>query len=144
MTFHLEIDIPVYRPDRYEQFERQGRIKLSSVVNTLEEGSLTEGYNRLKKEVDTLAADINARTRLAAQVGEIEDQLRWKSQELKDILKDIERAKTHYSALKALLERFGVLNPKNPALSFDTNFLLSEAGSKVEVTPTEIYPGSEF
>lgn len=144
MTVHIEFDIPVYRADRYEQLERQGRIKVSSNIETFEQGTLTKEYERLKKEAEILIADINARSRLAAEVGELEDQIRWKSQNLKDILRDIERATTHYSALKALLESFGVVNPKSPALSFDTTLLLSQAGSKVEVTPTDIYPGSEF
>ena len=144
MTVHIEFDIPVYRPDRYEQLERHGRIKVSSNIETFEEGTLTKEYERLKKELETLIADIEGRTRLAAEVGELEDEIRWKSQNLKDILRDIERATTHYNALKALLESFGVVNPKAAALSFDTTLLLSQAGSKVEVTPTEIYPGSEF
>ncbi|MEG4032152.1 MULTISPECIES: hypothetical protein [unclassified Microcoleus] len=144
MTIHIELDIPVYRTDRYEQLERQGRIKVSSNVETFEEGILTKEYERLKKEVEILIAETNARTRLAAEVGELEDQIKWKGQNLKDILKDIERVTAHYNALKALLENFGVINPKAATLSFDTNFLLSAAGSKVEVTPTELYPGSEF
>jgi chromosome segregation ATPase len=138
MTFSLEIDIPVYRLDRYEQHERQGRIKLSSVVDALEEGSLTEGYNRLKKEVDILIANVNARTRLAQDVSELEDQIRWKSSDLKDILRDIEKAREHLNSLKTLLESFGV-DTKAKNLTFDSNFLLSAAGSKVEVTPTQIY-----
>jgi chromosome segregation ATPase len=130
--------------DRYEQLERQGKITVSSNVDTFEKGSLTKEYERLKKETEILIADLNARTRLAAEVGELEDQIRWKSQTLKDLLKDIERATAHYNALKALLEQFGVLNPKSAALSFDTNFLLSQASSEVELTQTEIYPGPEF
>jgi chromosome segregation ATPase len=144
MTVNIEFDIPVYRLDRYEQLERHGRIKVSSNIETFEEGTLTKEYEQLKKELKTLIADIKGRTRLAAEVGEIEDEIRWKSQNLKDILTDIERAKTHYNALKALLESFGVVNPKAATLSFDTTLLLSQAGSKVEVTSTEIYSGPEF
>lgn len=144
MTVNIEFDIPVYQTDRYDQLERQGRIKVSSNIETFEEGTFTKEYERLKKEVEILIADLNARTRLAAQVSELEDELRWKGQNLKDILRDIERATAHYNALKALLESFGVLNPKATALSFDTTFLLSQAGAENEATPTEIYPGSEF
>jgi DNA repair exonuclease SbcCD ATPase subunit len=144
MTVHVEFDIPVYRLDQYEQLERYGRIKVSSNVETFEEGTLSKEYERLKKEIEVLIADMNARTRLAAQVSELEDQLRWKGQNLRDILKDIERATAHYNALKTLLEKFGVLNLKAASLNFDTNFLLSEASSQVEATPTQIYPGSEF
>jgi hypothetical protein len=122
----------------------QGRLKVSSVANVLEEGDLTEAYNRLKKEAELLVANINARTRLASELGEIEDDIRWKSEKLKDIIKDIERATEHYNALKILLEKLGVLNPKAYTLNFDTQLLLSEAGSNVVMTPTEIYPGSDF
>jgi len=103
MTTHIEIDVPVYRLDRYDQLERQGRIKLSSNIETIEEGSLTKEYERLKKEVDILIADINARTRLAADVSELEDQIRWKGNQLADLKKDIERATEHYESLKLFL-----------------------------------------
>jgi chromosome segregation ATPase len=140
MTIQLEIEIPVYRPDRYEQFERQGRIKLSSVVDAVEEGSLTEGYNRLKKEIDLLAANINARTRLAAEVSELEDQIRWKTQNLKDLLNDIEKAKEHLNTLNTFLTNLGI-DPKvhKGRLTIDNKLLLSETGLKVEVSPTIVY-----
>jgi len=86
MTAHIEFDIPVYREDRYEQLERQGRIKISSNIETFVEGNITQEYEQLRREANILIADINARTRLAAQVSEVEDELRWKSEKLKNIL----------------------------------------------------------
>ncbi|MBD0310585.1 MAG: hypothetical protein ICV80_21545 [Microcoleus sp. T1-bin1] len=141
MTVHLEFDIPVYRSDRYEQLERQGRIKVSSNIQTLEEGSLTQEYNRLKIETDILIADLNARTRIADEVSNLEDEIRWKSNQLKDLLNDIEKATQHYDALKVVLEKLGI-NPKASNLRFSNNLLLSAAGAQVEVSQTQIY--SEF
>jgi len=139
MTVHIEFDIPVYRADRYEQLERQGRIKVSSNIETLEEGNLTKEYNRLKKETDILITDLNARTRLAEEVCELEDQIRWKSKDLKNLLDDIERAQKHYDSLKIVLENLGI-NPKASNLSFSTDkLLLSAAGAKVEVSQTQVY-----
>lgn len=139
MTVHIEFEIPVYRDDRYECLERQGRIKVSSNIETLEEGRLTEEYNRLKKEADILLADLNARTRLADEVCEIEDQIRWKSNDLKKLLNDIERARKHYDSLKIVLENLGI-NPTATNLTFSTDkLLLSEAGTKVEVSETQVY-----
>jgi len=143
MTAHIEIDVPVYRLDRYDQLERQGRIKLSSNIGTIEEGSLTKEYERLKKEADILIADINARTRLAAEISELEDQIRWKGNQLADLKKDIERATEHYECLKLFLENLG-FNPKNSRLTFDKQLLLSQTASELKVSPTEQYPGSGF
>ena len=138
MTVHLEFDIPVYRPDRYEQLERQGRLKVSSNIETLEDGRLTQEYNRLKKETDILIADLNARTRLADEVSTIEDEIRWKSDKLKNLLSDIEKATQHYDALKAFLEKLGI-NPKASNLTFSNVLLLSSAGAEVAVSPTQAY-----
>jgi predicted nucleic acid-binding Zn-ribbon protein len=135
MTTHIEIDVPIYRVDRYEQLERQGRIKLSSNIETIEEGSLTKEYERLKKEVDILIADINARTRLAAEVSELEDQIRWKGNQLADVKKDIERATEHYKSLKLFLENLGV-DPKLSRLTFDKQLLLSQTASELELLAT--------
>lgn len=141
MTVNIEFEIPVYKADRYEQLERHGRIKVSSNIQTFEEGSLTQEYNRLKKEIDILIADLNARTRLAAELSELEDEIRWKSNKLKDLLKDIEKATQHYDALKVVLEKLGI-NPKASNLTFSNTLLLSAAGAEVEVSQTQVY--SEF
>ncbi len=142
MTTHIEIDIPIYRLDRYEQLERLGRIKVSSNIETFEEGSLTKEYERLKRETDILIADINARTRFAAEVSALEDEIRWKGNQLKDLKKDIEKATEHYNSLKLFLENLGI-DPKARSLTFDKQLLLSQA-SEVVVSATEQYPGSEF
>jgi len=137
MTTYLEIDIPVYRADRYEQLERTGRVKVSSNIATLEEGDLTKEYERLKKEIDILIADTKSRTRLAAEVSTLEDEIRWKTQTLSNLVKDIERAKEHYNTLLALLKTVGV-DGKQPRFTVATDFLLSPS-SEVEVSATEKY-----
>jgi len=140
MTINIEFDIPVYRLDRYEQLERQGRVKISSTIDALKEGDLTKEYERLRKETDILIANINARTRLAAETSEIEDELRWKSQKLKDILDDIEKAKGHLDTLKLLLQNLGVdSNSRLTKLTFDKQLLLTESGAQVQVTQTQKY-----
>lgn len=139
MTVHIEFNIPVYKADRYEYLEHHGKIKVSSNIETLEEGRLTEEYNRLKKETDILLADINARTRLADEVRKLEDEIRWKSDNLKNLLNDIEKAQKHYDCLKIVLENLGI-NPKASNLTFSTDkLLLSEAGARVEVSQTQVY-----
>jgi hypothetical protein len=142
MTTHIEIDIPIYRLDRYEELQRQGIIKVSSNIETFEEGSLTKEYERLKKETDILIAEINARTRLAAEVSALEDEIRWKGNQLKDIKKDIEKATEHYNSLKLFLENLEI-EPKMARLTFDKQLLLSQASEAV-VSATERYRGSEF
>jgi len=142
MTTYLEIDIPVYRTDRYEQLERNGRIKVSSNISTIEEGVLTKEYERLKKEIDILIADTNNRTRLAAEVSTLEDEIRWKSETLKNLVRDIERAKEHYNTLLAFLKTLGV-DGKQSRFTVASDFLLSPS-SDVELSATEKYRQSEF
>jgi len=142
MTTYLEIDIPVYRTDRYDQLERNGRIRVSSNISSLEEGALTQEYERLKKEIDILIANTNNRTRLAAEISTLEDELRWKSDNLKNLLSDIERAKKHYDTLIAFLRTLGV-DGKQSRFTIETNFLLSST-SEVELSATEKYRQSEF
>jgi DNA repair exonuclease SbcCD ATPase subunit len=137
MTTYLEIDIPVYRADRYEQLERTGRVKVSSNIATLEEGDLTKEYERLKKEIEILLADTQNRTRLAADVSTLEDEIRWKSETLKNLVKDIERAKEHYNTLLAFLKTVGV-DGKQSRFIIATDFLLSPS-SEVEVSVAEKY-----
>jgi hypothetical protein len=142
MTTYLEIDIPVYRTDRYDQLERNGRIKVSSNTSSLEEGGLTQEYERLKKEIDILIANTNNRTRLAAEISTLEDEIRWKSDILKNLLSDIERAKKHCDTLMAFLRTLGV-DGKQSRFTIETNFLLSPT-SEVELSATEKYRQSEF
>lgn len=142
MTTYLEIDIPVYRTDRYDQLERNGRIKVSSNISSLEEGALTKEYERLKKEIDILIANTNNRTRLAAEVSTLEDEIRWKSESLNDLVRDIERAKEHYNTLLAFLRTVGVDGTQS-RFNIDANFLLSPT-SEVELSATEKYRQSGF
>jgi hypothetical protein len=116
MTTHIEIDVPIYRADRYEQLERQGRIKLSSNIETIEEGSLTKEYERLKKEADILVADINARTRLAAEVSELEDQIRWKGNQLARPQEGHRKSNRTLQKFKAFLRKF---RSRSQAVTFD-------------------------
>ena len=142
MTTYLEIDIPVYRTDRYDELEINGRIKVSSNISSVEEGVLTKEYERLKKEVDILVANTNNRTRLAAEVSTLEDEIRWKSETLKNLVRDIERAKEHYSTLLAFLQTLGV-DGKQSRFTIETKLLLSPT-SEVELSATEKYRQSEF
>ena len=142
MTTYLEIDIPVYRTDRYDQLERSGRIKVSSNISSLEEGVLTKEYERLKKEVEILIVNTNNRTRLAAEVSTLEDEIRWKSDILKNLVRDIEKAREHYNTLLAFLRGLGV-DGKLPRLTIDANLLLSPT-SEAELSATEKYRQSEF
>jgi predicted nucleic acid-binding Zn-ribbon protein len=142
MTTYLELDIPVYRTDRYDQLEESGRIKVSSNISSLKEGILTKEYERLKKEIDILITDTNNRTRLAAEISTLEDEIRWKSNNLKNIVSDIERAKQHYDTLLAFLRTVGV-DGKQSRFTVETSFLLSPT-SEVELSATEKYRQSEF
>jgi hypothetical protein len=142
MIIHLEVDVPVYRTDTYDELEKNGRIKVSGSFSTIEEGVLTEEYERLRKEIDIFVANTNNRTRLAAEISTLEDEIRMKSNNLKHLVRDIKRAKEHYKTLLAFLQTLGV-DGKQSRFTIDTNFLLSPI-SEVELSATEKYRPSEF
>jgi regulator of replication initiation timing len=76
-------------------------------------------------------------------ISELEDQIRWKGNQLADLKKDIEKAIEHYKCLKLFLENLGV-DPRLPRLTFNKELLLSQTASELELSATEKYPGSEF
>lgn len=132
----LEIAIPVYRRDRWNRLERDGKIQVSSEVDTL-----SEGYKSLKQELDALLAQVDAETRLAQTALELQEEIDKKNYTLTRLAQDIEKASEHYKNLKILLENLGVDITKKQ-LTFDTHLLLS-SGSVSDVAATPSFE-SEF
>lgn len=134
----LEICVPVYRQDRYQLLEEQGKIRVSSEVDTL-----SDGYKALKAEIEALMKEVNGQTRLADEVGILEREIETQTRILNHIVKDIERATEHYTNLRLLLQSFGV-DPNQKRLTFNTEqFLLSDTSvSQVEIIGSE--GSSEF
>ena len=132
----LEISVPVYRRDRWGRLERDGKIQVSSEVDTL-----SEGYKSLKQELDVLLAQVEAETRLAQTVMELEEEIDKKTYTLTRLSQDIERASEHYKNLKIFLENLGIDHTKKQ-LTFDTHLLLS-SGPVSDIAATPL-PNSEF
>ncbi len=126
----LEISVPVYRKDRWARLERDGKIQVSSEVDTL-----SEGYQSLKKEIDTLLAQIETETCLAQTALELQKEIDEKIYTIARLAQDIERASEHYKNLKVFLEKLGIDHTKKQ-LTFDTHLLLSSGSvSDVAATP---------
>ena len=87
----LEIAVPVYRKDKWARLERDGKIQVSSEVDTL-----SEGYPALKKELDALLTKVDAETRLAEDALTLQLQIEEKTRKLAALALDIERASEHY------------------------------------------------
>ncbi|MEG4855662.1 MULTISPECIES: hypothetical protein [unclassified Microcoleus] len=131
MTF-LKISIPVYKKDKWERLEKDGKLEVSSEVD-----SLSDAYEMLKQQLDNLLAELDAQNRLAEDSESLERQIQQKAYTLKTLTKDIERATEHYESLKLFLERLGI-DPTAYQLTFDKRFLLQDASlSEVEIVPPE-------
>jgi seryl-tRNA synthetase len=129
----LEISVPVYRKDKYARLEKEGKIQVSSEVDTL-----SDGYKRLKKEIDDLMAEIDGQTRLADEIDSLQCEIENKSHTLSRLVKDIEKATEHYKNLTILLTSLGV-DPTQKRLTIDTQLLLSDASvAEVEVTANQV------
>jgi HD-GYP domain-containing protein (c-di-GMP phosphodiesterase class II) len=115
----LEISVPVYKRDRWGRLERDGKIQVSSEV-----GTLSEGYESLKQELDKLLTQVDAETRLAETALTLQLEIDEKNRTLTAIAQDIERASEHYNNLKVFLQNLGI-DPNKKQLTFDKHLLLS-------------------
>ncbi|MEG3845246.1 hypothetical protein [Microcoleus sp. herbarium14] len=130
----LKISVPVYKKNKWDNFEKDGRIEVSSDVD-----NLSEGYKLLKVEIEKLLAEMEAENRLAKQVNQLETEIEDKTYILKSLVRDIEKATEHYENLKIFLERLGV-DPIASRLTFDKRFLLRDAS----LSQVESITNSEF
>jgi len=133
----LEISVPVYRKDRWHRLERDGKIQVSSEVDTL-----SEGYESLKQELDKLLTQVDAETRLAETAIQLQLEIDEKTRHLTRIAQDIERASEHYQNLKVFLQNLGI-DPSKKQLTFDKHLLLS-SGSVSDVAAISDPLDSEF
>ena len=115
----LEISVPVYRKDRWGRLEKDGKIQVSSEVDTL-----SEEYESLKQELDKLLTQVDAETRLAETALTLQLEIDEKTRKLTEIAQDIERASEHYKNLKVFLQNLGI-DPNKKQLTFDKHLLLS-------------------
>ena len=126
MTF-LKISLPVYKIDKWDRLEKDGKIEVSSEVD-----SLGDGYESLKIQIDNLLAKLDSSIRLADDASKLETEIAQKAYTLKNLTRDIEKATEHYENLRLFLERLGV-DPIAPRLTFDKRFLLQDASvTKIE------------
>jgi DNA repair exonuclease SbcCD ATPase subunit len=133
MTTHLSISIPVYKKNRWDRTKRDGKIEVSSDVN-----SISEGYEQLKQQLDKLLAELDAQNRLAESALVLENQIAEKAYQLKNLTEDIERATQHYKTLKVFLEALGI-DPRAPRFTFDEKLMISAAITRVEQTLQQNY-----
>ena len=115
----LEISVPVYRKDKWSRLELDGKITVSSEVDTL-----SEGYPALKQELDALLTKVDAETCLADTALDLQLEIDDKTRKLAELARDIERASEHYKNFKVFLENLGI-DPNKKQLTFDKHLLLS-------------------
>jgi hypothetical protein len=125
---HLELSVPVYRRDKWGRLEKDGKIEVSSEVDTL-----SEGYLAVKKELETLLTQVDIETRLAEDALTLQLEIEEQTRKLTELKKDIERASEHYKSLRLFLEKLGI-DPNKKHLTFDKQLLLSSASvSQIDV-----------
>jgi hypothetical protein len=131
MTF-LKITLPIYKADKWDRLEKDGKIEVSSDVD-----SLSDGYEMLKQQIDKLLSELDAQNRLAENSQTLERQIMNQAHTLKILTQDIELATQHYESLKLFLQNMGI-DPSTSRLTFDKKFLLKAASvSQVEIVPPD-------
>jgi len=133
----LKISIPIYRRDRWNRLELDGKVEVSSEVDTL-----SEGHKSLKQEIDALLAQLDSETRLAETAMTLQLEIDEKTRKLSLLAQDIERASEHYKNLKVFLENLGI-DPSKKQLTFDKHLLLS-SGSVSDIAATSTPLDYEF
>jgi hypothetical protein len=131
----IKISIPVYKKDKWQNLQKDGRIEVSSDVD-----DLSDGYKELKDQIDQLLLSLDAETRLAKNAHALELEIENKAYTLKTLIRDIEKATQHYESLRFFLEKLGI-DPIAQRLTFDKRFFLQDASShEIEVVNNQ----SEF
>jgi len=133
----LKISVPVYKKDRWNRLELDGKIEVSSEVD-----ALSEGYNDLKKELDALLTKVDAETRLAETAEVLQLEINEQKRKLSALAKDIEQASEHYKNFKVFLENLGI-DPRKKQLTFDQHLLLS-SGPVSDVAAKSVPSDFEF
>ncbi len=100
MTF-LKISLPVYKKDKWGRLEKDGKIEVSSDVD-----SLTDGYEFLKIQIDNLLAELDGQNRLADDCEKLNDEINQKARVLKNLMRNIEIATAHYEKLRFFLKHY--------------------------------------
>lgn len=131
MTF-LKLSIPVYKKDKWQQLEKDGKIEVSSDVD-----NLSEGYTALKAQIDTLLVELDAQNRLANSIDRLEDEVREKTRQLEALKRNIETASGHYKNLELFLIRLGI-DPSARDLTFDPEISLNLSSSRVSSVDIEV------
>ncbi|MCC3423451.1 MAG: hypothetical protein JGK12_05835 [Microcoleus sp. PH2017_01_SCD_O_A] len=124
----IKISLPVYKRNKWQHVDKDGKMEVSSDVD-----DLSDGYQKLKDQIDKLLIELGAENRLAKDAYALEREIQEKAYKLKSLTEDIDRATEHLESLKFFLGRLGV-DPLAQRLTFDQKFLLQEASfSEVEV-----------
>jgi hypothetical protein len=134
----LKISVPVYKKDRWDRLELDGKIEVSSEVDTL-----SEGYPALKQQLDALLEKVDAETCLAETALTLQLEIEEKTRKLAALAKDIELASEHYKSLQIFLENLGV-DPKKKQLTFDKHLLLSSGPVSDVAATSDQYPRDFF
>jgi len=135
MTF-LKISLPVYKKDKWDRLEKNGKIEVSSEVD-----NLSDGYESLKIQIDNLLAELDGQNRLANDCEKLNDEINEKARVLKNLTRNIEIATAHYESLRFFLKHLGI-DPDARHLTFDQELLLQDASvSGIEVLSSDT---SEF
>lgn len=133
MTF-LKISLPVYKKDKWERLDKNGKIEVSSEVD-----NLSDGYESLKIQIDNLLAELDGQNRLAHDCEKLNDEVNEKTRVLKNLTRNIEIATAHYESLRFFLNHLGIDPDARPGhLTFDQELLLQDASHTEEVFNVEV------
>jgi DNA integrity scanning protein DisA with diadenylate cyclase activity len=112
--YKLKVVINSYVRNSWRNLERHGEIEISAEVDVL-----SEGYEKLKLQINELLTKIDAENQLISDIGETEKELQSKTKTLENLNNEIMVAKGQVNRLKAFLENLGI-NPADYVLKVGT------------------------
>ncbi len=100
---NIKITAPVYKRDKWGQFDRKVDIQIAADAETF-----SEGYAFLRTQVDELLQQSGAENQMLLKLDDLEKHISAKEKTLQSVQNKIEIAKGQLQRLQDFLERLGI------------------------------------
>ena len=131
---NIKITAPIYKRDRWGQFDRKVDIQVAADVETF-----SEGYAFLRAQVDELLQQSGAENQMLLKLHDLEKHISRREKTLESLDKKIEMANGQLQRLQNFLERLGI-DPGSYSLFISDKPIGLKSASEVVTTEVENDP----
>jgi len=131
---NIKITAPIYKRDRWGQFDRKVDIQVAADVETF-----SEGYAFLRAQVDELLQQSGAENQMLLKLDDLEKHISCREKTLEFLDNKIEIANAQLQRLQNFLERLGI-DPGSYSLVIANSPIGLKSASEVVTTEVENDP----